>query len=589
MTRWGTSLNADKLNACAAGRRRSVLLAGLLAYAAFSLWTLPWFPLVHSDEAWLASLTRTMLEEGSLAATEEFFVLTPRFPHAIKVLYHLLQMPFIAVSFSAVSARLPGWAAGIGTLVCLWFAGRSATGRNDDVAPAGSASGDVAGIAAGIAPALLAAVDLQLLVTFHTARQEALLVFILSLALWVFLRRADSWRTRDTLLLGGILGLSIGIHPNSFIIAVPFVLLILSVSGGWRRRLREFAVLVGVLATFAAVYVGLSYLMDSDFLRNYIAFGDSVGVTDSLPRRWFRFRAFFQKIYHQYAGTYYLPPVRFQLILFALTAAGALLAAGGAALGLRRSGSKGRPGGASGSARAAEAPGGRGPGMRVLRLLVAVAGILIGLFVVGKLSPPSIVFLFPPLFLLVGAVAKWMTRWSGSREKLRGAGRVTIVILLGSLVGASAGLTLAEMSRWSRSSYVEYQQAIRSHVRDDDVVLGNLNTAFFMEPGQLRVWRDLDRLRESGLTIEQFIEREQISLILYPDELDLIYRERPMWNIVYGNLFPYYDNLNRFLTRECDLVGIYDAPVYAMRLVTRMESEDARLRVYRVRKSPRGP
>jgi len=85
-----------------------------------------------------------------------------------------------------------------------------------------------------------------------------------------------------------------------------------------------------------------------------------------------------------------------------------------------------------------------------------------------------------------------------------------------------------------------------------------------------------------GLTIAEYIRQEQIGYILYPDEMDLIYAQRPVWNDVYGNLYPYYDDLQEFLETECTVVAEIPAPVYAMRLVPYAGKSDYRVRVFRV-------
>ena len=77
-------------------RERLALLALLALFFLFGILTLTRYPFVHSDESWLAGLTRAMMEEGSPAVTEPFFDLKPRWPHAIKILFHLLQTPVIA-------------------------------------------------------------------------------------------------------------------------------------------------------------------------------------------------------------------------------------------------------------------------------------------------------------------------------------------------------------------------------------------------------------------------------------------------------------------------------------------------------------
>ena len=67
----------------------------ILLFFIFNLFFLTNFPFVHSDEAWLSGLSRQIMQTKNPASTEAFFDLLPRQPHAIKILFHLLQIIFI--------------------------------------------------------------------------------------------------------------------------------------------------------------------------------------------------------------------------------------------------------------------------------------------------------------------------------------------------------------------------------------------------------------------------------------------------------------------------------------------------------------
>ena len=69
----------------------------IVLFSLVSLAFLEQFPFVHSDESWLAGLTRGMMEEGSIGVTEAFFDLKPRYPHGIKTFFHVMQMGMMAV------------------------------------------------------------------------------------------------------------------------------------------------------------------------------------------------------------------------------------------------------------------------------------------------------------------------------------------------------------------------------------------------------------------------------------------------------------------------------------------------------------
>ena len=358
-----------------------------------------------------------------------------------------------------------------------------------------------------------------------------------------------------------------------------------------RARFAELGVLMAILAVGAALFIGLSLLMDPGFFQHYAAFGESVGVADPLLRRWYRFRQFFAKLYTRAAGTYYLPPVRLQLLVGALSmGAGTVIALVSVARRKWRT--------RSARALAEDAAWVAGPSRAALeraigRLILMVIATLVAFFAVGKFSPPSIVFLFPPGMLLLGAEIAWgahhlthvRSRADRGRPLMRvasAAGVVALSAVVLALMAASGASTVRELAYWRRFSYADYVATVRRHVMEDEVALANLNAGFALAPGQLRVWRDLASLEGTGLTFTKFVERERISTILYPDELDVIFRERPVWNELYGNLYPYYEEMQLFLAEACELVAVYDAPVYAMRIVPKM-GQNERIRVYRVR------
>ncbi|MBN1837628.1 MAG: hypothetical protein JW820_17355, partial [Spirochaetales bacterium] len=131
-------------------------------------------------------------------------------------------------------------------------------------------------------------------------------------------------------------------------------------------------------------------------------------------------------------------------------------------------------------------------------------------------------------------------------------------------------------------SYGRYLERIRAHVPQHARVLGGPNTAFAFAPGALHAFNDLAALTDAGPSFEQYVDEHGIQFILYPDELDRIYAERPIWNDLYGNLAPYYGQMQRFLSERCELVARYEEPVFAMRIVAYQGRYPARLRIYRV-------
>ncbi len=547
------------------------------------------FPFIHSDESWLSGLTRVFIEFKSLAATEPFFDLLPRYPHAIKVVFHILQMPFLLLfGYSPFAARLLSLAAGT---AALWIFFRLLRRR----APS-----------AAVPVTLLLAIDIQFIYAAHFARQEILLVLCLVLAL-LFCSRgeipqgsadrkeepepgedpgqaAGPFRSSWHRLSAAVIGLSIGIHPNSFLIALPigaFLLIdavppLLSEGTGPRhvqrgrfavRRLTEY---VGILALFAALFVGLSCLMDPDFLTNYRSFGESVGVGEPLYMKLFRFPDFYIKLYRRISGTYYTPLIRLQFFLFAAAVLTAPLV-----MILHR------------------------PARRpLLKVLTAIFFINIGTLVLGKYSQPSIILHFPLYYLLIGIILDSMAAKCPKGMRRSAAGRkrgspcpmvvLAAVILTGASI-ANTGCNLAMEFHLTGSkrdvpfeTYRSYTRNIAGYLSPDTPVLANLNSGYYFDPGRLHDYRNLVYLDDAGLSFEQYIYSNGIRYIIYPEEMDIINQRRPVWNILYGNVHEYYDEMQDFLEKKCVPEGEFESPVYGMRIVRYSGTRTWKVRVYRV-------
>ncbi|TVR02255.1 MAG: hypothetical protein EA403_09145 [Spirochaetaceae bacterium] len=492
-------------------------------YLVFHLWSLEWFPFVHSDEVWLASLTRAMLHERSIAATEDFFRLTPRHPHALKTLFHLAQMPFVAISFDHYRVRLLSLLAGFASLAFLAAAGRATE-------PAGRSRGWSFAI-----PALLLAVEIQFIYTAHLARQEALLVALLAWVLWQSLRdphhrleQPDKDHLRSAAFSGCVVGLAAGIHPNAFLVGLATLALIATEPLPWRRRVGRTAMAAVCMGGAAGTLLALSLWMDPDFLVHYAAFGAEVGVAAPPIQRIFGLPRHLATLFFRRAGTYYLPPVQPQLIVF-----GASLLA---------------------------APFFRAAPV-IRRLAAAQLAVIAGMVVVGKYAPPAAVLLWPGGVLLAWAIVGRLL--PGARE------RAMVGCALALMLAVQSGAAMADEHVMQRSGggYRGYLAAVRASVPDaETVVLANLNAGFAFEYGQLRVWRDLQHLPR-GASLLGFLRSEGIELVFYPDELDVIFAERPVWNAVYGNLYPWYGHMQRIVREESEPVTRFAASCYAMRLV----------------------
>ncbi|MFO7730917.1 MAG: hypothetical protein R6V86_09145 [Spirochaetia bacterium] len=518
-------------------------------------------------------------EPAFLGLTEPFFDLLPRFPHFIKMLFHALQWPFPAVlGYTPLAPRLLSLSA---ACLALLFFHRTvgALARGSEPAPSFGRSLSSGRLSISFGTVSLLALDIQFIYAAHFGRQEILLMAALTAALWLYLR-SEQTAVDGQFGMGHrgaamVIGLSIGIHPNAFLISLPigaFLLVDLVIAlvraaaaGGPCSRvgqvLRHGLEYAGILAAWAGLYVGLSYLLDPQFLSHYAAFGDRVGVAEPLYIKAFRFPDFYQKLYYRISGTYYTPAIQLQFFLFgaALVAAPitALLYRGPSAL-LRR---------------------------RLIQLPAALLLLNIGTLVLGKYSQPSIVLHFPLYYLLIATL---LLAWTGRTGRPLLFRSLVLWALLAA-TAANSGYNIAQelhllspKPREYYETYTQYGHKLHSFVPPDATVLANLNAEYHFDHGRLYDYRNLAYLDEARLSFDEYIEKNNIEYIVYPEEMDLIYNRRPMWNILYGNVAGYYDEMQQFLGRQCTEVGHFESPIYGMRITRYMGRRPWKVTVYRV-------
>lgn len=498
-------------------------LGYLLLYFAANLAFLCDFPFVHSDEAWLSGLTRNMMERGSLGVTEAFFDLKPRYPHAIKSLFHLLQMVFLKLfGYSVFSFRLLSL---LGGIACLWLFYRLAlrlTGNRT--------MGGLCGV--------LLSLDIQFLYASHFARQE-ILILLCMLGVYGLLLYGGKHRCLWAALLTG---LSVGLHPNSFLVA--------AMGGGvlcarwWQEKKlnwREFGVYTGVTGTLALGFVLLSLRFDPDFFTHYAAYGSEFSVDSSLTSKVLETGPYFQRLFYQVSGTYYTPDIRFQLMLFLAVLLISLVVV--------------------------MASRGRTP---LLYPLAACGGIWAGMMLVGRYNQPYVVFLFP--FGYLGAV--WLL--NNLKGKLPALGMAALI----AVVACSTGWQLYPILARQRGSYTRYLEEIARVVPPDAKTVGNLNSEYYFENGALLDYRNLAYLKDAGMTLEEYLEKNDVKYLIISDELHYLYSMRPVWNGIYGNL-SYLKELDKVLTR-CQLLHEFTDNLYGVRVVRFQNGRrDFAVRIYR--------
>lgn len=502
----------------------------LVFYVLINILYLTRFPFVHSDESWLSGLSRNIMETGDFGVTETFFDLKPRHPHAIKILFHTLQILFIRLlGYEIFTVRLFSFSFGLLTL--FWFYKLC--------------QGIFASKKLACAGAVLLALDVQYIYASHFARQEIVLLFVLIFALHYFLSRIERLNTVHHLVLGAIIGFSIGLHPNSFIISLPFGLIYLfHILRTKKIKPAGLLLYVATVASFAAGFVALSMYFDPAFIRHYSSYGNEFAVFSPISSKVAGLSYFYEKLYYRVSGTYYTPDIRFQLLLFI-----AVLFLTLYHLYRRKS-----------------------PVLKekITAIVLAVLAVNAGIVIIGRYNQTSIVFIFPLFYILVVYVLQNLPKpWLGG----------TMALLCLVLAVSTACNALPFLSH----GYDAYLGEIAKAVPKSNTVLANLNAEFYFDNGRLHDYRNLAYLREKGLSFEEYIRENKITYIIYPEEMDLIYQERPRWNGLYGNLFPYYQDMQEFLRTKCELVYEFSDPTYGIRIASHINKQDWNVKIYRVR------
>lgn len=514
------SLYSDKIL-----KPKNLLAVYLLIYTGINLLYLSSFPLVHSDEAWLAGLSRRIILEVDLSSTEPFFDLFPRNPHALRILFHLLQIPFVIFAYTPFSIRLLSLIFGIASL--LLFYRLVGTYLSDKTS---------------LFITLLFSLDIQFIYASHFGRQEIILLFFM---LWgLFYLLSKPMNLRKVTFFASIPGFAIGFHPNAFII---FLVLFPAFLFRLRRMEKPFlalAIFSGTLLLWAGLFIGISLVMDPDFFNHYRALGEEYNVTASPAMKLREFIPFYGRIFLKISGTYYLPDLRIQLILFPVFLFLNILI-----LFSRH----------------------KSNDLNQLALL-GVVGINLGILFLGKYSQPSILFIIPFLYI---SLAGWIGKVPVNIKK-------PLLLLLFIILGVSSSL---QIMPYRTNRYREYTDNIARFISPEAPVLANLNTGFYFSDGALLDYRNLPFLRDKNISLTDYIYERKIQYLFLTDELDFIYRNRPVWNGLYGNPYTFYPELIDYIENHCDLIGSFNDPYYGTRITRYQGKENWKTYIYRVRGS----
>ncbi len=522
---------------------RNLLVIYLFVWFLANLFFLTDFPFMHTDEPWLSGLTRNMLETGRLDATEPFYDLYERHPHAVKVIYHLFQMLFIKLfGYSLFSVRLLSLTAGLGALILFYSLILSLSeNRSDHLA---------------LFATVWLSVDIQFIYAAHTARQEMMLIMIMLLSLFLLAGGKD---TSGSAASGAISGLAAGLHPNAFITAFPAGLVLLLLILQKKRSVLQGILFILCCAGGAGLFAALSFRFNPHFIHDYLAYGEPLGVTEPADLKILRWPQFHRKIYSRLSGTYYLPDVRWQYWTWPLLLLGVRL--------LKK------------PHRSTVFSFTETPGLPQI-YLCGLAGVNLGILLIGKFSPPSVVFLTPFYYLTAYTFSMNLKETSGRKSLI-----LPFALFAGTLLFSSENIR-EELHR-GRESYREFTSKVKQYLPDEKVVLGSLALEYLLENGHLYEWRNLSELppwkeKTEKSPVEIYIRQRKIDYIIIPDEIAFIYRNRPVWNVLYGNTAYWYPQMEQFLKQHCELAGEFDSPGYGVRIAAYRYRKPWPVKVYKV-------
>ena len=158
--------------------------------------------------------------------------------------------------------------------------------------------------------------------------------------------------------------------------------------------------------------------------------------------------------------------------------------------------------------------------------------------------------------------------------------RNIIIVFILSIISINTFVNIN--NHYYSETYDGYLNNLELYIPENAIVLGNLNTLFAFDTNKFYDYRNLGYLPEDE-TFSDYIYERNIEYIIYPDEMDFIYNTRPLWNGLYGNVYPYYEDMKNFFDNGCAVIGNFNSPIYGMRIVRYIEDKEYNITVYKVK------
>jgi len=456
------------------------------------------------------------------SVTESFFDLYPRYPHGIKTIFHFIQGIVLKIfGYSIYNMRFISLLFGVFTLFLFY-----------------KIISDLYNKKFAVISTILLSVDIQFIYASHFARQEIILLFMLMLAFYINIKSKTNITIKTGVVTGIIIGLSIGIHPNSFVISIPFAFIY---SYMLYKKSIKSNVLIGYISSvgiFALLFVLLSLSFNSNFFHDYFVYGQEFGVDREVTSKVSQLKYFILKLYYGVSGTYYTPNIKFQFILFPLS----LIASIYYYIKTKQE--------------------------ILVYSILSILGIVVGTIIIGRYNQTSIIFLFPFFYLLITSIIY------NFKNKTR-------FVVISILTITIALFSYSNIQPYLNISYNDYLEEISIAVPSDSKTLANLNTEYYFDEGKLFDYRNLAFLEREDISFSEYIEDREIEYIVYSSEMNFIYNTRPVWNGIYGNIHPYYEDMLSYFEDNCSLIKSFPSN-YSMRISRYFLTTNENIYIYKV-------
>lgn len=495
----------------------------ILLYFIINLLFLTDFPYIHSDESWLSGLSRIFINDFKMEYT--FFNLFPTTHHTMKIFFMMIQGLMIkGFGYSIFVLRLISLIFSVGSLI-LFYKILLHNNKRKIIC---------------LIFTILLSLNLQWLMVSHTARQEAILIFIFLLAYYILLKSFKY----EVLLLSLILGFGIGIHPNILFLAIALGLTYLFQWITKKRKIKDLFQLVTLTGLYASLYLMVTFYINPNFLNQYSAYGTKLGVFNQLVTKFQNFYFFYYKLYHRISGTYFTVSLKYDYLAFIVLVFLLLywFLNRHQKIVIKKS----------------------NPYLPIIFFISMNIGILI----LGRYNQISIIF---PIIFLYLSIAVYTSMFFKQKKY--------IIYLLSILVILQSYHSYTFIDQQNNENYNTFLNKF-SVISQEGNILGNLNLEYRFK-ARLIDYRNLTHLEENSITIEDYIEMNNIKYIIWYEEMDYIYRNEPKWDILYGPL-NYYDDITHYLEQETELIKTFDSPTYAMRIAKYVNTYPWEVKIYKI-------